>query len=114
MIHGRASRFHVVEVTIDTGATASTVARTLGGTLVAIHTPSELTGTAFAIHASADGETFDPVYADSEPLSVHVAASRYVVLDWPIKAGAVRIVSNAGSGEAATRIVQLVFDLEGA
>lgn len=92
---------------IANGATTST-AITLPSNkrLMAIQTPSALTGTTFTFESSSNGgTTYVPVYNESTAYSVTVSTSRHIRLNGEVFDGCavVRIVS--GSAEGASRTI---------
>ena len=101
--------FNTSTVTIESSGTTSS-ARDLNGlgNLVALVTPSALTGTSFTFQASTDGSTYNAVYNEGTQYSVTVAASRYVALDPSVFAGAQYVKVVSGSTEAAERTITLV------
>ena len=103
------SAFNTSTVTIESSGTTSS-ARDLNGlgNLVALVTPSTLTGTSFTFQASVDGSTYNNVYNEGTQYSVTVAASRYVALDPAVFAGAQYVKVVSGSTEAAERTITLV------
>jgi hypothetical protein len=103
------SAFNTSTVTIESSGTTSS-ARDLNGlgNLVALVTPSALTGTSFTFQASVDGTTYNNVYNEGTQYSVTVAASRYVALDPAVFAGAQYVKVVSGSSEAAERTITLV------
>ena len=109
-------------VTIASSGTTSTAAQVPSGkTLLAVVTPSALTGTSFTFEVSDDGgTTFKPVYKEATQYSVTVGTSRHIALDVTATrailggSGAnptsVKVVS--GSSEAAARTITLVYGVE--
>lgn len=105
-----AKNLTVTTVSIANGATTST-AYTLpaGKRLLAVQTPSGLTGTAFTFESSSDsGTTYVPVYNEGTAYSVNVGVSRHVRVNGEVFDGCrvVRVIS--GSSEAATRTITLI------
>lgn len=88
-------------VSIASGQTESSVAELLGTRCIAIITPSALTGTAFTLKASYDGNTYSDVYnAEGTQLSVLCSASRWIAIVPADLAGVafLKLVSNASEG----------------
>jgi hypothetical protein len=60
-----------VDVTIESSGTTSSAANVYGkGNVVAVETPSALTGTSFTFEASTDGSTYVPVFGHGRHVSV--------------------------------------------
>jgi hypothetical protein len=85
---------------VETGVDAS---------VVAIVTPSSLTGTSFTFEGSVDGSTYVPLYNEGTSYSVDVGTSRYVALDPAVLCGLQFIKIVSGSSEAAERTIQVVL-----
>lgn len=98
-----------IDVTIESSGTTSSAATLYGrGNLVALETPSALTGTSFTFQASTDGSTYVPVYNEGTQYSVTVGTSRFVSLDPAVFAGVKYVKVVSGSTEAAGRTITLV------
>ena len=107
------SRFipEVIQVTIAASGTTSDAINLSGLQVVAIETPSALTGTALTFTASVSlGGTYDAVreVGGAAAYSVTMAASQWIPLNVNVFAGIpfVKIVS--GSTEAAARTFNLI------
>lgn len=98
-----------VDVTIESSGTTSSAANVYGkGNVVAVETPSALTGTSFTFEASTDGSTYVPLYNEGTQYSVTVGTSRYVALDPAVFAGVKWVKVVSGSSEAASRTITIV------
>lgn len=96
----------------NTAQTSDEVTLTDGQTLVAIITPSALTGTAMTFTASdVSGGTFVAVrdVGGASAYSLTVAASQYVPVDPRVFAGARAIKLVSGSAESAQRLIKCVI-----
>ena len=100
----------VQSTTILNGATKSAELRTGYRTsVVAVVTPSALTGSAFTFEGSLDGTTFVPVYNEGTQYSVNVGTSRYVALNAAVFQGLQSIKIVSGTQEGADRTIQVVL-----
>lgn len=105
------------KVTITSGQTVSTAADCQGYTLVALSIPSSFTGTAVTFQGSIDGTAgFQQLVSSTAGAAITWtpgAADKIImpVGGDPIISGVVqlKVVSNAGGGEAATRTIILHF-----
>lgn len=95
----------LIAATIANGATTSgDVTIPFGHSLVAIDTPSALTGTSMTFKASVDGANWDDVYYEGTQYSVTVGTSRWIALDPRVFCAVrlMRLVSGSSEGEART------------
>jgi hypothetical protein len=96
-------------VTIASSGTVSTSITIEGGrTVLALRTPSTLTGTEFKFQASTDGDNFFALYNGSTEYAVTVAASRYIAVNTEVMAGVRFLKVVSGSSEGASRIISVV------
>lgn len=114
-----ASRLQRATTTIASSATASAAVNVPQDcTLVAVSTPSALTGSSFTFEISDDdGTTYKPLYNGSTQYSVTVGTSRHIALDATatrsVLGGSataptwVKVISN--SAEGAARTIALIF-----
>lgn len=88
------------------GTTSGELALTDDERLIAVQTPSALTGTTFTFTTcNASGGTFLPVYYEGTQYSITVGASRHIALDPRVFAGAQYIKIVSGSTEGADRTI---------
>lgn len=92
----------------SSGTTSTAVAITDGAAAVVLQLPSALTGTALAVHGSADGTNFYPIYVDGTALSITHVNSSIHSLNPRATVGllAIKLVSNGT--EAAERTIGVV------
>ena len=76
--------------------------------MLAVLTPTALTGTEFKFQASTDGNNFFALYNGATEYSVTVAASRYVSLNTEVMAGVRFLKVVSGSSEAAARTISVM------
>ena len=98
-------------VTIASGGTVSQTFTAEGGrTVLAVLTPTAISGTEFKFQSSTDGNNFFALYNGSTEYAVTVAASRYIALNTEVMAGVrfLKVVSNASPSEAALRTIGIV------
>ena len=88
-------------LTISNGGTTSTaLAITDGAAGVSVILPAALTGTALAVHGSADGTNYYPIYLDGIALSITFVASSIQSITPRATIGLVglKLVSNGTEG----------------
>jgi hypothetical protein len=96
-------------VTIASGGTVSQTFTAEGGrTVLAVLTPTALTGTSLKFQASTDGNNFFALYNGATEYSVTVADSRYIALNTEVMAGVRHLKVVSGSSEAALRTIGIV------
>jgi hypothetical protein len=96
-------------VTIASSGTVSQTFTAEGGrTVLAVLTPTALTGTEFKFQSSTDGNNFFALYNGSTEYAVTVAASRYIALNTEVMAGVRHLKVVSGSSEAAARTIGIV------
>lgn len=110
---GTRSGYKTTLIDISASTTISEPVECDGMDLVAIQTPSAMTGTALTFQGSADGVTYAAIYDDAgTAISVTSAASRYIMVGNTLLKALrglrfLKVVS--GSAEAADRTIGLVF-----
>ena len=96
-------------VTIASSGTVSTAITIEGGrTVLAVLTPTALTGTSLKFQASTDGNNFFALYNGATEYSVTVADSRYIALSTEVMAGVRHLKVVSGSSEAAARTISVI------
>ena len=99
----------IARVTISSGGTVSSALELgVGRTVLALVTPSALTGTALSFQASVDGSTYNTVTDEGSAYSVTAAASRFISIKAGLLAGARYIKVVSGSSEGADRTIEVV------
>ena len=77
-------------------------------TVLAVLTPTALTGTSLKFQASTDGNNFFALYNGATEYSVTVADSRYIALNTEVMAGVRFLKVVSGSSEAAARTISVI------
>lgn len=97
--------------TIAASGTTSDTVDCTRNSLVAIITPSALTGTSLTFTASIDGSTFVAVreVGGASAYTVTMAASQYIPLDPRVFAGMQHVRLVSGSTEASARSISCVL-----
>lgn len=97
-------------VTIPNGNTDSNAIDVKGATMVAIITPSVLTGTTFTFQVSEDGTNFNTLYsATGNIITVNVGTERFIALSPQDFAAVTHLQLISSASEGADRIIQLVL-----